>query len=153
MTDSLAITLNALGTQLVFDHVPLVFREGEFQNVFAKKNNKTVDETLSGRKYAFLRPEVEKTYPSRMDMEIGAFVLFLKESGDLLYQKWFSRILRGEHRFCAKIGNVWSVITHICCFLAVISLIFRFTTRNPKEPELFYAIPSPKTRVWRAFEV
>ncbi len=47
----------------------------------------------------------------------------------------FFRTSRGEHTFCAKIGNIWSVITHICCFLALISSIFRFTTRNPKEPE------------------
>ena len=31
-------------------------------------------------------------------------------------EKGLFRTSRGEHMFCAKIGNIWSVITHICCF-------------------------------------
>ena len=74
-----------------FVTVPLTFDEARQSNVFARKNNKTVAETLNHRRYSKLADVITKRYPGDLDQPLGEFLLSLKESGDDSYKRFLNR--------------------------------------------------------------
>lgn len=77
--------------QYEFESVPLRFEEGTFTNVFADKNNKTLEQTLKHRRYAALGPKCERFSESEFKMPIGSFLKRLKSNGDGLYKNFLNK--------------------------------------------------------------
>ena len=77
-------------TPYTFRKVPLRFEAGTFQNVFGGKNNKTVRETLSHRRYRRLARDTIDAYGSSLDMSLGDFLIKLKTEGDSFYMKFLN---------------------------------------------------------------
>ncbi len=84
-------SLRLNGTPYDFGHVPLEFANDRRENVFANKNNKTVRETLSHRRYESLAEICMANYPNHLDSPLGEVLLELKSSGDLFYQRFLNR--------------------------------------------------------------
>lgn len=80
--------------QFHFTSVPLSFEDGQFKDVFAEKNNKTLYETLSQKRYGSLAEETRRRYPEQLDSPVGEFLMNLKKNGDDFY-----------HRFLNKYGD------------------------------------------------
>jgi len=78
------------GAEYQFHSVPLSFQKGVFSDLFGKKNNKTVRETLAHPKYASLRDATEAAYPSRLREPLGSFLLDLKQNGDDFYRRFLN---------------------------------------------------------------
>jgi hypothetical protein len=83
---------------LLFNNVPLVFREGLDQNVFAQKNDKTVRETLSSPKYIKFSQQILRNYSSSLGKSLGEFLFQLKNEGNPLYKKFLNP--HGDTRYC-----------------------------------------------------
>ena len=86
------------GYQLEFVRVPMRFKEHAIVNLFAQKNNKTVAETLSGRRYTKLSEEVQRRYPNSLDDKLGEFLYKLKILGDGFYLRFLNE--HGDKVFC-----------------------------------------------------
>jgi hypothetical protein len=84
---------------LFFNNVPLLFREGFDQNVFAQMNNKTVRETLSSPKYTKFSQQIVRNYSSSLEKPLGEFLFQLKNEGNPLYKKFLNP--HGDTRYCA----------------------------------------------------
>ena len=54
-----------------FERVTLQFTEGRHSDVFAHKNNKTVDETFQHKRYAKLRTIVMDRYANALNRPLG----------------------------------------------------------------------------------
>ena len=76
---------------LLFEPVPLFFAEGYFENIFAHKNNKSVADTLTHRRYAKLGEEITEKYPEHLTSNLGEFILHLKSKSDTLYLKFLNK--------------------------------------------------------------
>ncbi len=87
-SDVLAITVDY--RRLEFHRTNLAFLDQGCVNVFAQKNNKTVEQTLRHRRYAKLSTIIARRYPSSMHEPLGQFLLMLKCSGDLLYKRFLN---------------------------------------------------------------
>ena len=85
--------------EMIFINVPLVFESGFDKNVFAKKNNKTVRETLLEPKYAKLSLKVQRNYTGSLEMPLGEFLLQLKEENNPFYREFLNP--HGDKRFCS----------------------------------------------------
>lgn len=72
----------------VFEFVsaPIEFSEARISDVFGRKNNKTLGQTLQHRKYVHLSPDVMRKYSSYLNRPLGAFLLELKREGDSFYR-------------------------------------------------------------------
>lgn len=68
-----------------FREIPLKFIDGSCENVFARKNNKTVIETLNHSRYQKLKQKTVTRYPHSLDSPLGKFLLELKKVGDGFY--------------------------------------------------------------------
>ena len=84
--------------QLEFIQVPISFRQHGIINLFAKKNNKTLAETLSSERYASLSKEVQRRYPNSLNDKLGEFLYRLKVSGDNFYLRFLNE--HGDNLFC-----------------------------------------------------
>ena len=67
-------------------------------NVFAKKNNKTLKETIEQRRYAKLANLINAQYKNYLDYSLGEFLLHLKLQGDSLYKKFLNSY--GDGVYC-----------------------------------------------------
>ncbi len=95
------ITLQVENNSYNFSQYPIIFEETKFKNVFSKKNNKTLSETLEHKRYKSLKARCNQDYKSLIDMPLGDFVLhlknlndeffknFLNKHGDLTYSKFY----------------------------------------------------------------
>lgn len=92
------IELPADNSLLVFEPVDLYFREHIVTNVFARKNNKTLAETLAHRRYAQLAQHVYEKYPEWLEYKLGEFLYALKLAGDAFYLKYLNRY--GDGTYC-----------------------------------------------------
>lgn len=83
-----------------FDFVPvkLVLKKNHLANLFAQKNNKTVAETLSSKKYSRLSAEVRKRYPLALNEKLGEFLYDLKMGGDDFYLRFLNQY--GDDVYC-----------------------------------------------------
>ncbi len=86
------------GYQLEFVQVPLNFRQHNIVNLFAEKNNKTLAETLSSKRYASLSKETQRRYPNFLNDGLGKFLYRLKLSGDNYYLRFLNEY--GDNVFC-----------------------------------------------------
>lgn len=82
--------LGGVKSRYEFEPVPLTFLEGRVTNVFAKKNNKTLQETFEHRRYLKLGLEMRKRYDAQLSQPLGDFLLKLKSSGDMTYRKFLN---------------------------------------------------------------
>lgn len=90
--------LFALGRKLEFLPVRLMIHGNGITNLFAKKNNKTVAETLASRRYSRLSPEMRRRYPNSLNDEIGEFLYSLKMNGDAFYLEFLNGY--GDRTYC-----------------------------------------------------
>lgn len=81
-----------------FVNVPLIFLAHGIFDVFAKKNNKTVRETLAHRRYKSLSMPVSTQYPGDLDKPLGLFLAELKAGGDLAYRRFLNP--HGDKTYC-----------------------------------------------------
>ena len=79
------------GANCDFEPARLQFEPGLYRNIFRHKNNKTVAETLGGRKYATLRETAQTRYGGYLDWPLGEFLFHLKENGDGYYKRFLNR--------------------------------------------------------------
>jgi hypothetical protein len=77
-------------TPLEFTGVPLRFEGGTYSDVFAKKNNKTLSQTLEHHRYAGLAKFILPKYASSLATPLGTFLIDLKRSGDAVYRKFLN---------------------------------------------------------------
>ncbi len=78
-------------TYFEFVRVPLRFDGGTHSDVFAQKNNKTLEQTLAHRRYAGLTHLVLPKYGSGLAMPLGKFLYELKRNGDDGYLRFLNR--------------------------------------------------------------
>ena len=65
--------------QFQFIPVQLQFDDGQFADVFAEKNNKTLRRTILHKRYSFLAEETRRRYPRQLDTPLCEFLVALKE--------------------------------------------------------------------------
>jgi len=85
-------------SEIEFENVPLHFEKGEFTEVFSRKNNKTVHETLLHHKYRKLRTETTNRYPDYLGWPVGKFLGQLKQAGDNFYLRYLNKY--GDLTYC-----------------------------------------------------
>lgn len=70
--------------------LPLSFTSEIHVNVFKNKNNRTLRETLSSKKYKKYKEKAYKDYALSLDMKLGDFLYKLKNKGDLFYKNFLN---------------------------------------------------------------
>jgi hypothetical protein len=83
---------------LEFFPLRLMFGGAVVTDVFARKNNKTVAETLAHRRYKHLWPIVRDRYPESLNRKLGEFLKASKQTGDLFYLRFLNRY--GDETYC-----------------------------------------------------
>lgn len=93
-----ALELDIGGRTLRFAIRPLAISAVRETNAFARKNNKSVRETLQHRRYAHLAEWTAQQYASQLDQPLGTFLLGLKQDED----PWYARFLNpyGDLEYC-----------------------------------------------------
>ena len=71
--------------------LPLKFENKIYTDVFKDKNNKTLKETIEHKRYNKFKEYVEKNYALYLDMNIGDFLIKLKNSNDTYYKNFLNR--------------------------------------------------------------
>jgi len=91
---------------LSFIHCELFAKEQNIDNIFSRKNNKTVYETITevksnGKKnwYARLKHDIDKSYNQYKDYPLGEFLLNLKKNGNDFYKCFLNNY--GDELFCS----------------------------------------------------
>ena len=74
-----------------FESIPLIFEKETYENVFARKNNKSVAETLDHQRYSKLAQRTQEIYADSLDQPLGFFLLSLKRSNDDFYKQFLNR--------------------------------------------------------------
>ena len=92
------IDLVASGRSLRFNVVPLVFLARGIQDVFAKKNNKSLRDTLAHRRYKSLSKTVWPQCTAALDKPLGLFLAELKTQGDNTYRRFLNP--HGDKTYC-----------------------------------------------------
>jgi hypothetical protein len=92
------INLIADNCELEFYQLPLSFYASDIANIFARKNNKTLAQTIMHRHYQRLSSEVFRKYPSLLGEPLGDFLFSLKSLGDIFYKRFLN--LYGDERYC-----------------------------------------------------
>ena len=133
--------------QLEFVQIPLQFQKhGGIVDLFAKKNNKTLAETLLSRRYLSLSTEVHRFYQNSLNDKLGEFLYRLKASGDKFYLRFLNE--SGDNVFCdfSIASTVLSQSKGIYCFTLgeVIKYIGRSHDPFEKRVNQGYGHISPK---------
>src|SRR5687768_2053795 len=84
------LTVSIDGRRLEFQRVGLVFLDHGITDVFGRKNNKTVKQTLTQKRYVKLADVIVRQFPNGMAEPLGDFLLKLKQSGDLMYTRFLN---------------------------------------------------------------
>ena len=92
------IELDESGIKLSFNLVPLEFIAHGLSDVFANKNNKSLKETLSHRRYQSLSKQIIAEYSQELDKPLGAFLAELKARGDSNYRLFLNP--NGDKTYC-----------------------------------------------------
>jgi len=82
--------LNWNSRQFEFTPVTIRFENGQFTDVFAQKNNKTLNQTLVHRRYNPLAEETRRRYPNQLATPLGVFLLALKQNKDQFYMRFLN---------------------------------------------------------------
>jgi hypothetical protein len=86
------------GRRLQFHRVNLTFLEHGMTDVFGRKNNKTVRETLAHRRYSKLGGVISPQFQGSMEEPLGDFLLKLKRSGNSTYKRFLNAY--GDAVYC-----------------------------------------------------
>lgn len=81
-----------------FQPVEIHFVDNDIENIFARKNNKTLLETLKHPRYGKFKNEVLAEYREYLNWELGKFLLVLKTNQDEFYLKFLNKY--GDRKFC-----------------------------------------------------
>ncbi len=84
--------------ELDFQQVELIFVSYDLQNIFSKKNNKSLSETLAHRKYQKFSKEVFSNYSDYLEWNLGDFLLHLKLNNDSFYKCFLNKY--GDQSYC-----------------------------------------------------
>ncbi|XOK61585.1 hypothetical protein ACJ7K1_00155 [Paenibacillus elgii] len=76
---------------LIFEPVELNFKDQIYSDVFATKNNKTLQETILHKKYEKLATTTESKYASYLNWKLGDFLITLKKDNDPYYLKFLNK--------------------------------------------------------------
>lgn len=112
------IELNVSGHSMIFVNVPLVFIAHGLTDLFAKKNNKTLRETLTHRRYKFLSDNISSQYASALDMSLGLFLAELKSKDDQTYRRFLNP--HGDKTYCqfrlaaGQINTMRGIYLYLC---------------------------------------
>lgn len=93
------IQLSIPDGDVVFSPCSLEFTSRNIQNVFAKKNNKTLQQTIEHSRYSKLADTVLSEYTQYLSMPLGDFLMVLKNNGDLFYKCFLNQY--GDSPFCS----------------------------------------------------
>lgn len=93
-----SIEVTVIGRRLCFVNVPLTFIAHGLTDVFANKNNKSVQETLAHPRYKSLLETISRQYPAAMDKPLGVFLAGLKSGGDVLNRRFLNA--HGDKTYC-----------------------------------------------------
>lgn len=74
-----------------FTYVPILFNGVIEKDVFSRKNNKTVAETILHKRYMNLKELVEVKYHEYLKMPVGEFLYYLKKHNDMFYRYFLNR--------------------------------------------------------------
>lgn len=90
--------LNVLDASIEFTECPLEIREKDLTNIFAKKNNKTLCETICTEKYRKFQQTMDIHYSEYKEFPLGEFLFHLKENNDSFYKGFLNKY--GDEKFC-----------------------------------------------------
>lgn len=85
------IESNSLNQSYNFEPVELRFDRELHKNIFALKNNKTLQETLNHKRYMKLKSESYEKYLEFLDWPLGKFLYHLKLNCDQFYKQFLNR--------------------------------------------------------------
>jgi len=89
----------SLGTQTFeFMDTPLAFGACHVTDLFARKNNKTVGETICHPKYVQLVGRITAEYQESIHAKLGRFLYELKQRGDPFYREFLNA--HGDGEYC-----------------------------------------------------
>ena len=94
--DSFSVSVD--GVQLLFQRVTLSFLGDGLAHVFGQKNNKTVAETLSHKRYAKFSAMIARDHPDSLKKPLGDFLLGLKRKGSTSYKQFLNPY--GDATYC-----------------------------------------------------
>jgi hypothetical protein len=92
------VTLILGDRTLEFRRADIEFRDLRSSDIFSKKNNKTLRQTLLHPKYIHLAPSVSESYASALDRKLGDFLLHLKQNNQTFYRRFLNRY--GDEIYC-----------------------------------------------------
>ena len=112
-SDSREIQINGLK----FYGIHLLFGKDTKNNLFALKNNKTVDETVSEKRYHFLAETIKIRYPESINKALGEFLLDRKQAGDKIYLRFLNR--DGDETYCRFYfqDTFWPAQNGLYCYI------------------------------------
>lgn len=76
---------------LVFEPVELNFNDKNYTDVFATKNNKTLQETILHKRYEKFADTISTKYTSYLDWKLGDFLITLKRNSDPYYLNFLNK--------------------------------------------------------------
>lgn len=86
--DSLVLKVNEKA--MIFRHIPLDFNNAIESDVFARKINKTLRETILHSRYILLKEECERNFCEYLDVPLGQVLLELKQSDKQIYKAFLN---------------------------------------------------------------
>jgi hypothetical protein len=92
------MTLTLGDRPLEFLPASVEFDDCRSTDLFGKKNNKTLHQTLLHPKYAQLAPSVVEAYSDSFERSLGDFLLELKQGNDPFYLRFLNRF--GDACYC-----------------------------------------------------
>jgi len=105
------------GTQTFeFADTPLAHSASRVTDLFARKNNKTVGETICHPKYVKLAARISADYPEAFNVKLGHFLRDLKEGGDSFYREFLNAHGDGEYCEFKLEDNNLKRLKGLCCF-------------------------------------
>jgi len=127
-----------------FSAISLVFVKRDIKNIFFKKNNKTLEQTLNDRKYQRLKILFGDKYKENYSQNLGDFLKQLKEDGDKNYLCFLNKY--GDNKFCEFLIRQNLTDKGIYCFIVdnKIKYIGRCTDNFKKRINQGYGKIHPK---------
>jgi hypothetical protein len=92
------MTLKLGNRALEFLPARIAFGDFRSTDLFGKKNNKTLHQTLLHPKYAHLASSILEAYSDSLGLNLGDFLLKLKRSNDVFYRCFLNRY--GDACYC-----------------------------------------------------
>lgn len=125
------ISLTAGERGLDFQRVNLTFLAQGLVDIFAKKNNKTVRETLAHRRYSKLDPLLDGELRRHLDRPLGDFLLSLKVSGNPLYKRFLNPY--GDSIYCRfkMERSPLSLLKGLYCYRLANQIVYVGRSKDP----------------------